>query len=80
MLTELIELGRKMKEEMKAIQSKIFQTHNYQQLNLKKTKTKTKQTTRRGTDLEKWTSHGRFSMGKGWGRMGGEGTGNKHNW
>ena len=39
------------------------QTHNYQQI-LKKTKTKTKQTTRTGTVSEKWRSHGGFSVGR----------------
>ena len=33
-------------------------------MNLKK-KTKTKQTTRTGTESEKWTSHGRYSVGLG---------------
>ena len=32
-------------------------------------KTKTKQTTRTGTESEKWTSHGGFSAGKGRGRI-----------
>ena len=45
-------------------------------MNLKKRKTmktKTKQTTRTGTESEKWTSHGRFSVGRGkGGRNGGE--------
>ena len=41
-------------------------------MNLKKTKTKTKQTTRTGTESQKWTSHVGFSMGKGRGRMGGK--------
>ena len=40
-------------------------------------KTKTKQTTRMGTDSEKWTLHGGFSVGKGKGGMGGKGTENK---
>ena len=31
----------------------------------KKMKTKTKQTTRTGTESEKWTSHGGFSVGRG---------------
>ena len=31
----------------------------------KTVKTKTKQTTRRGIESEKWTSHGGFSMGRG---------------
>ena len=34
-------------------------------------KTETKQTTRTGTDSEKWTSHGGISVGRGRGRMGG---------
>ena len=33
-------------------------------------KTKTKQTTRTGTESEKWTSHGRISAGRGRGGMG----------
>ena len=28
-------------------------------------KTKTKQTTRTGTESQKWRAHGRFSMGRG---------------
>ena len=36
----------------------------------KKMKTKTKQTTRIGTESEKWTSHRVFSVGSGRGRMG----------
>ena len=44
-------------------------------------KTKTKQTTRTGTESEKWTSHGRFSVWKGRGRIGAKGIGKKkHNW
>ena len=31
----------------------------------KKMKTNTKQTTRTGTESEKWTSHGGFSVGRG---------------
>ena len=44
-------------------------------------KTKTKQTTRIGIESEKWTSHGGFSVGWGWGGMEGrKGTGKKqHN-
>ena len=41
-------------------------------------KTKTKQATRTGTESEKWTSHGGFSVGKGRGRMGSTGN-EKHN-
>ena len=44
-------------------------------------KTKAKQTTRTGTESQKWRSHGWLSAGKGRGRMGGKGTGNKkHKW
>ena len=35
-------------------------------------KTKTKQTTRTGTESKKWTPHGEISVGRGWGRMGGK--------
>ena len=43
-------------------------------------KTKTKQTTRTGTESQKWRSHGGFSLGRGKGRMGEKDTGNKkHN-
>ena len=44
-------------------------------------KTKTKQTTITGTESEKWTSHGGFSVGSGRGGMGGKGTRKKkRNW
>ena len=43
-------------------------------------KTKTKQTTRTGTESEKWTSHRGSSVGRGKGGKCGEGTGKKqHN-
>ena len=43
-------------------------------------KRKPKQTTRTGTESEKWTSHGGISLGRGKGGMGGKGTGKKkHN-
>ena len=35
-------------------------------------KTKTKQTTRTGTESEKWTSHGGLSVGRERGGMGGK--------
>ena len=35
-------------------------------------KTKTKQTTRAGTESEKWTSHGGISVGRGKGGIGGK--------
>ena len=44
-------------------------------MNLKKRKTmktKTKQTTRTGTESEKWTSHGGFSVGRARGGIGGK--------
>ena len=43
-------------------------------------KTKTKQTSRTGTESEKWTSNGRTSVGRGKGEIGEKGTGKKqHN-
>ena len=43
-------------------------------------KTKTKQTTRIGTESEKWTSNGGISVGRGKGGIVGRGTGKKkHN-
>ena len=42
-------------------------------------KTKTKQTTRTGTEAEKWTSHGGISVGSGKGGIGGKGKGKKYN-
>ena len=44
-------------------------------MNLKKgktMKTKTKQTTRTGTESEKWTSHGGLLVGRGRGGLGGK--------
>ena len=56
----------------------MTKTHNYQQLNLKK---KTKQTTRTGTEPQKWKSHGGLSIGEWEGERGGKGTENKkHKW
>ena len=41
----------------------------------------TKQTTRTGTELQKWRSHGGLSAGRRRGENGRKGTGNKkHNW
>ena len=59
-------------------------THNYQKLNLKKQKQKqkqTKQTTRIGTESQKWRSHGGLPVRRGRKENGGKGTGNnKHKW
>ena len=38
----------------------------------KKTQKQTKQTTRTGTESQKWRSHGGLSVGSGRGRMGGK--------
>ena len=54
--------------------SEITQTYNYQQLNLKKQK-QTKQTTRTGTESQKWRSQGELLAERG--KNGGNGTGNK---
>ena len=40
----------------------------------------TKQTTRTGTESQKWRSHGGRSVGSGKGENGKNGAGNKHNW
>ena len=41
----------------------------------------TKQTSRTGTESQKWRSHGGLSMGRGRGKNGGKGTEiKKHNW
>ena len=41
----------------------------------------TKQTTRTGTESQKWRSQGGFSVGRGSGKWDRKGTGNKkHNW
>ena len=42
-------------------------------------KTKTKQTSRTGTESEKWISHGGFSVRREMGRIGEKDTGNKKN-
>ena len=42
-----------------------------------KTKKQTKQTTRTGTESQKWRSRGGLSVGRRWGRIRGKGTGNK---
>ena len=44
----------------------------------KKTESKPKQTTRAGTESEKWTSHGLISVGRGKEGIGGNGTWKKH--
>ena len=56
----------------------IMTTNNYQQPNLKKQKQKqTKQTTRTGTESQKWRQHGGLSVER-WRRENGrKGTGNK---
>ena len=45
------------KKMIKNTNSKMTTTHNYQQPNLKKQK-QIKQTTRTGTESQKWRSHG----------------------
>ena len=66
---------------MKTMNSKMA-TNSQLSTDSKKNKNKTnKQTTRTGTESEKWTSHGGFSVGRGKGGIGGKGTGKKkHNW
>ena len=69
-----------MKNKIKNMNSKM--TTNLQLLTTEPKKTKTtKQTTRTGTESQKWRSHGGLSVG-GWdGERGGKGTENKqHKW
>ena len=48
---------------------------------LKQKQTHTKETTRTGTESQKWRSHGGLSARKGRGENGGKGAGNKkHKW
>ena len=55
--------------------------HNYQQLNLKQNKTKTKQTSRTGTESQVWGSAGGVPAGRGKREKEGNSTGiKKHNW
>ena len=49
----------------------------YKQPNLKPKQKKTKQTTRTGTEPQKWRSHGGLSIGEWEGDCGGIGTENK---
>ena len=65
------------KKKIKTMNSKM--TTNSQLLTEpKKQKQKhTKQTTRTGTESQKWRSHGGLSAGKGRGETGGKGKGNK---
>ena len=56
-------------------------TNNYQQLNQNQKQKQTKQTSRTGTELHKWRSHGGLSAGREKGENRGEGTEyKKHNW
>ena len=56
-------------------------TTNSQLLTTEPKKKQTKQTTRTGTESQKWRSHGGLSMGRRRGENGGKGTGNKkHKW
>ena len=62
---------------IKNMNRKMTKTHIYQQLNLKEkkqkqTRTGTKQTTRTGTESQKWRSHGELSAGRGRGEKGGK--------
>ena len=59
---------------IKNTNSKIT-SHNYQQLNLKQKQTK--QTTRTGTESQKWRPHRGLSVARQRQENGGKGTGNK---
>ena len=75
------------KKKIKTMNSKMTTNSQLSTTELKRIKerkarkTKTKQTTRTGTESEKWTSHGGFSVGGAREKWRGEGTGKKkHNW
>ena len=55
----------------------MTQTHSYYQPHLKQKQKQTKQTTRTGTEPQKWRSHGGLSIGEWEGESGGKGTENK---
>ena len=56
-------------------------TTNSQLLTTEPKQKQTKQTTRTGTESQKWRSRGGLSAGEWEGRKGGKGTGNKkHKW
>ena len=64
---------------MKTMNSKM--TINSQLSTTELTKKYTKQTTRTGTESQKWRSHGGLSVGTGKGEEAGKGTGSKkHKW
>ena len=64
---------------IKTMNSKIATNSQLSTTDPKKQK-QTKQTTRTGTEVEKWRSHGGLSVGRGRRENGGKGTGNKkHN-
>ena len=64
------------KKNIKNMNGKMT-THDYQQLNLTTKKKQAKETTRTGTELQKWTSHGGLSTGEWEEENGGNDTGNK---
>ena len=65
------------KKKVKNMNSEIT-TNSYEQLNLKEQKQKqTKQTTRTGTEPQKWRSQGGLSTGEWEGERGGKGMENK---
>ena len=74
LLYEMLKGLRSKKKKIKNMNSKIT-SHNYQQLNLKQKQTK--QTTRTGTESQKWRSHGGLSAGRWLGENRGKGKGNK---
>ena len=70
---------RKRRSKMWTV--KWQQPYNYQEPNLKQKQKQTKQTTRTGTESEKWRSHGELSVGRGRSENGGKAAGNKkHEW
>ena len=74
--------GLIQEKEDKNYESKMTTNLQLPTAKSKNTKTKqTDQTTRIGTESQKWRSHGGLSVGRDWGGEWGKGTGNKkHKW
>ena len=66
---------------IKTINSEMTTNSQLSTTEPKKNQTQTKQTTRTGTESQKWRSHGELSVGRGSGENGRNGRGTKkHKW
>ena len=67
----------KKKKMIKTMNSKMTTNSQLSTTEYKKNQKQTKQTTRTGTESQKWRSHGGLSVGKWRGENGGKGAANK---